>query len=173
MSKRCFILFFLVLFLITEGCKSITYIYDAESRERQQDLKKHRSGNIFTDIGLSFVSVVTLVVADVNLGLYPADNNFKKLKLINPTKDTMYINMLTDVYWDEENFCDFLDVRIPPRTNMKMLIPVNAWYNIYYSDTPESDDDELIEINTSEIKKLSLYPGMTKPEEISKESDKK
>lgn len=80
---------------------------------------------------------------------------------MNPTKDTMYINMLTDVTWDKNDYCDFMDIRIPPKTNCKVLVPVDANYNLYFSNTPEDDDDEMLEIFTSDINKLSLYPGIT------------
>ncbi len=151
--------------LLLIGCTSQKYIYDSTSRERQNELKKLRSGNVFTDIGLSIASLFVLAVADVNLGLYPDGHEFKKLKIINPSKDTIYINMLTDVFWDEENYCDFYDIRIPPKEKYKLLVPVDAVYNVYFSNTPQTDDDELLEINTNNFKRISLYPGLTKPEE--------
>ncbi len=165
MFLRRLTVFILLMVLLLSGCYSEKHIYDATSRERQNELQKHRSGNIFTDIGLSLASVFVLAVADVNVGLYPDGHEFKKLKIINPAKDTLYVNMLTDVFWDEANYCDFLDIRVPPKENCKLLVPVDAVYNIYFSNTPQSDDDEFIEINTTNFKRISLYPGLTKPEE--------
>lgn len=129
------------------------------------ELKKHRSGNVFADIGLTIASIFVSTAINFNLGLYPEGQDFKKLKLINPTADTIYINMLTDVYWDKENYCDFMDIRIPPDEKCKALVPVDANYNLYFSHTPESDDDEMLQIKTSNIKKISLYPGLTKTKE--------
>jgi hypothetical protein len=78
--------------------------------------------------------------------------------------------MLTDFFWDEDNYCDFMDIRIPPKEKCKLLLPVDANYNVYFSATPEKDDDEHIEINTNDFKRISLYPGLTLPET---ESEKK
>ena len=70
--------------------------------------------------------------------------------------------MLYEVITDENDYCDFMDIRIPPQTKCKVMVPINANYNVYFSNTPESEDDELLEINTSETKNLLLIPGMTK-----------
>jgi len=154
----------LVTLIITQSCKTTENFHDPESRERQKELIKHRSGHVFSDIGLSIASLFTLVAFDVDVGLIPQGQDFKKLKILNPVNDTLYVNMLTDVYWDEENFCDFMDIRIPPKEKCKLLVPADANYNLYFSTTKEQDDDEFIEINTNDFKKISLYPGMTIPE---------
>jgi hypothetical protein len=142
------------------SCTSQKYFFDTESSERQKELRKHRSGNIFDGIGFTIISAFATETIEINADFYPEGQEFKKLKLINPTKDTMYINMLTDVYWDEENFCDFMDIRIPPHKKCSMLVPVNANYNVYFSNTPGEEDDEMVEINTDDIGKLPLYPGL-------------
>lgn len=41
------------------------------------------------------------------------------------------------------------------------MVPMNAAYNLYFSNTPQSDDDEMIEIYTTDVKRFSLNPGMT------------
>ena len=69
--------------------------------------------------------------------------------------------MLTDLEWDENNFCDFMDIRIPPGKKCKLLVPEGAFYNIYFSTTPRSDDDEFFEVFTGDIRKVVLKPGMT------------
>lgn len=157
----CFVAMFFIL-----GCSTPNYFHDASSFERQKELKKHRSGNIFTDIGLTLTSIFVLAATDVNIGLYPQGQEFKKMKIINPAEDTLYVNMLTDVYWDENNYCDFMDLRIPPKQKCKILVPVDAVYNIYFSNTPQADDDELIQLNTNELNKIALYDGLTENEKI-------
>lgn len=151
----------LVGFLIIQGCVVSPYIYDTESLNRQTELKKKRSGNILSGIGLTVASLFILAAADYDPGLYPEEREFKKLKMINPSEDTIYVNMLTDVYWDEENYCDFYDIRIPPGEKCRVMVPVDANYNLYFSNTPESEDDELLEINTRDFKRISLYQGLT------------
>ena len=156
------IAFLLSIILLFGSCTTPQYIHDKGSNERQKKLIKRHSGNIFSDIGLLLSSIFIMAAVEVDREFIFDDQEFKKLKLINPTKDTIYVNMLTDVYWDEENFCDFMDIRLPPNQRCKMLVPVNANYNVYFSNTPEPEDDEMLEINTDEFNKLKLYPGMTK-----------
>ncbi|HKI88467.1 MAG TPA: hypothetical protein VKA38_05520 [Draconibacterium sp.] len=162
MCRKTKITTFIAIAILFFSCSSQKYFHDTVSRDRQMELKKHRSGNVFADIGLTIASMFVMTAANVNLGLYPEGQDFKKLKLINPTSDTLFVNMLTDVFWDKENYCDFMDIRIPPNEKCKILVPVDANYNLYFSNTFKSEDDEMLEINTNEIKKISLYPGLTK-----------
>ena len=163
MNRKNFIFsFFFVALFVFYSCGSTKYFYDKTSAKRQKELKSHRSGNVFSDIGLTIASIFVLAAVDVDLGLYPPNGRqFKKMKLINPSKDTIYVNMLADVYWDEDNYCDFLDIRIPPQKKCKVLVPTDSNYNLYFSSTPESDDDELIVFYTNDLDKISLCPGMT------------
>lgn len=154
--------FFLSVSLFFCSCSSQQYFFDASSRERQKELRKSRSGNVFTDVGLMLASMFVMATLEVDAGIFPEGQEFKKLKLINPTTDTIYVNMLTDVYWDYEDFCDFMDIRIPPNEKCPILVPVNANYNVYFSNTPDEEDDEMLQINTDDFKRLSLYPGLTK-----------
>ena len=70
--------------------------------------------------------------------------------------------MLTDAIWDKNDYCDFMDIRIPPQKNCKILVPVATNYNLYFSNTPQNDDDEMLSIFTSDVKNISLYSGLTK-----------
>lgn len=158
--KRNLPVFVLSLLLLAYSCATPQYIFNAESLHRQKELRKSRSGHVFADIGLSFLSLVSLAALDTDLDLFPSGKEFKTLKLINPTADTIYINMLTDLVWDKTDYCDFMDIRIPPKKKCKVLVPLDAVYNLYYSNTPESEDDELLEIFTSNIKKVEFNPGL-------------
>lgn len=106
--------------------------------------------NVFGGILIGTVSLVASTYIGEEIVWEPTHQNFKKLRLINPTLDTLNVNMLTDVYLDKDDYCDFMDIRIPPAQNCRVLVPVNAVYQIYFSNTPQNDDDELLEINTSE-----------------------
>ncbi|MDB4583576.1 hypothetical protein N9164_10525 [Draconibacterium sp.] len=152
---------FIILILFTYSCSPPQYFYDESSYKRQKELQNSRSSTITSDIALGMLSVVSAAALDFEIGWIPSEQKFKKLNLINPTPDTMYINMLTDVFWDEFDYCDFMDIRIPPKMECKVLVPMNACYNLYFSNTPQSDDDELLEIFTSDLSKISLYPGIT------------
>ncbi len=147
--------------LLICSCSSPKYFHDESSLKRQKELHSSRSTNVAVGILSGILSTATAVAFDTNVQYYPADQEFKKIKLINPTIDTMYVNMLTDVFWDENNYCDFMDIRIPPKMTCKVLVPVLANYNLYFSTTPESDDDEMFQFFTSELKKIKLEPGIT------------
>lgn len=143
------------------SCSAPQYFHDSSSLERQKELRNTRSGNVFTDIMLGVATVCVAATLDTEIDFVPHDQNFKNLSLVNPTNDTLYVNMLTDIIWDKNDYCDFMDIRIPPLKTCKVMVPINASYNLYFSPTPESDDDELMEINTSKIKRITLKPGIT------------
>ncbi|MCF6358511.1 MAG: hypothetical protein L3J54_11960 [Draconibacterium sp.] len=161
MIKRLTFLSLFTLTIIIFSCSSQKYFHDISSLDRQKELKKNHSGNVVSNIANGIISIFTSAVFNIEAGWYPSEQEFKKIKLINPSTDTIYVNMLTDVYWDEENYCDFMDIRLPPKTDCKVLVPVNANYNLYFSNTIENDDDEMLEIFTTNLKKVSLYPGLT------------
>lgn len=69
--------------------------------------------------------------------------------------------MNTNVIWDKEDYCDFMDIRIPPSLNCKVMVPVETLYNLYFSTTPESDDDEMMQVYSGDIKNIKLYSGIT------------
>jgi hypothetical protein len=152
-----------ILLILVAGmilsCSSAKYIHDPSSFERQKDLSGSRSASVIADGLMATLSVVSSAVFETDMEWYPSETRFKKMTLRNPTKDTLYVNMLTDVFWDTNNYCDFMDIRIPPERSCRILCPVDAEYNIYFSNTVQDDDDEMITINTSEKKKLNLKPA--------------
>lgn len=159
--KKHFTLPLVLLFFLLAGCASPKYIHETSSFKRQEDLRQARSANVLSDIFIGFSTACLSAALETEIEFYPTDQQFKKLKLVNPTNDTMYVNMLTDVFWDKDNYCDFMDIRIPPHMKCKVMVPLEANYNIYFSNTPESDDDEMLEIFTTNKKRISLKPGMT------------
>ena len=143
------------------SCSAPDYFHDPSSQKRQQELRNTRSGNVFADIFLGVSTVCLSAALESDIYFEPHEQSFKNLKLLNPTRDTVYVNMLTDVYWDENDYCDFMDIRIPPNARCKVLVPIDATYNLYFSNTPQSDDDEILEIFTTNKKRITLFPGMT------------
>jgi len=154
--------YYLIIFsagLFLFSCSAPQYFHDPSSMKRQQELRNARSGNVFADVLLGVSTVCLAAAFDTEIDFEPQEQSFKNLNLVNTTGDTMYVNMLADVYWDEDNYCDFMDIRIPPKMTCKVMVPIDATYNLYYSTTPQSDDDELMEIFTSKVKRISLKPG--------------
>lgn len=150
------------------ACSTSKQLHDQESMKRQKEIKNTRSSNVFSDILGAVFSIFTSNVLDTEMDWEPTEKQFKKINFINPSDDTLFVNMLTDVLWDNEDYCDFLDIRIPPRANCKLMLPINTNYNLYFSNTPEPDDDEMLEISTNDFNKISLYPGLTKIDETKK-----
>jgi len=161
MKKHSSILIFLIILLLFQACASPKYFYDESSYKRQKELRNSHSSNIFEDIMTGFGLILAGAVLETEIEFVPTDQQFKNLKLANTSKDTMYVNMLTDVYWDENHYCDFMDIRIPPLEKCKVMVPIDASYNLYFSTTSRNDDDEMLEIFTTNIKRISLSPGMT------------
>lgn len=161
MKRPLIYIMFLGAVIIVFSCSTKKYIFDSSSLNRQKELQSKRSGHILGDILTGSISIVSSAFLETEIEWQPTGQQFKKLSLINPTYDTIYVNMLTDIFWDKNDYCDFLDIRIPPRKNCKILVPVNANYNLYFSNTPDESDDEMIEIFTGKIKNISLYPGLT------------
>ena len=152
---------FLCVVAMVCSCTTQKYIYDVSSSKRQNELQAKRSGYVLGDILVASISIVSSTFTGSEADWLPGDKQFKKLKLLNPTSDTVYVNMLTDIYWDKNDYCDFMDIRIPPKEKCRILVPVEADYNVYFSNTMQSDDDELLQINTSKLNKINLKPGIT------------
>jgi len=146
------------LTLIFLSCSSTQYIYDSSSFHRQKELKSNRSASVFGEIFLITASALTSATFDTEIEYQPSLQNFKQIRVTNPTTDTLYVNMLTDCSWDSIKYCDFMDIRVPPLKTCRILCPLHAEYNVYYSNTPQNDDDEMITINTDNISKLKLKP---------------
>ncbi|MCK3685422.1 hypothetical protein [Maribellus sp. YY47] len=150
---------FPIVLLFLQACVTPKYFHDPSSFEIQKQIRSSRTSNVFVDIGSVISTTIIGVALETGIVFPLTDQQFKKINLLNTTSDTMYVNMLTDVNWDENNYCDFMDIRIPPKRNCKVSVPINANYNIYYRTTPECDD-EMLEINTNSAKRIKLAPGL-------------
>jgi len=151
------------VFVFAVSCSAPQYFHDEASLQRQKELQSARSANVAEEIAWSVFSIFSAAVLETDFDYYPQEQEFKKLNLVNPTTDTLYINMLTDVFWDKNDYCDFMDIRIPPKEECKVLVPLRANYNLYFSNTKQSDDDDLMQIYTSDISKIALRPNLHLP----------
>lgn len=148
-------------FIFLISCSTPQYFHDTASAKRQKELRDSRSANIVGDILIGISTACMSAALETEIEFIPTEQQFKKLNLVNPTPDTIYVNMLSDVVWDKENYCDFMDLRIPPFKTCKVMVPINANYNLYFSTTPNEDDDEMMEIYTTSTKRILLKPGTT------------
>ena len=155
MKGRNFIIFLLLILLIT-GCSSTRYIFDEPSAERQRELKNSRNGAVAGEIFLASFNLFLAATMETSFEYYPSETRFRKIQLQNPTNDTLFVNMVTNIYWDKNDYCDFMDIRIPPQKNCRLLCPVDAEYNIYFRNRADREDDDMITINTAKSAMIKL-----------------
>jgi hypothetical protein len=123
-------------------------------------MHRKRTGINVGDVALQMLNVVTL--ASLNLDMEPqtTPRSFKRIKLFNHSTDTMRVNLVTNVFWSDDQYNDILDIRIPPQGHTRLMVPLGADYNVYFRDSAEGQD-EMITINTADWKRIGLTPGMT------------
>jgi hypothetical protein len=150
----------LVMFL--SACNTTRYIHDQASLELQKEIKNKRAGNVFGDIFLTTGSMVLAVLTGVFVYSPSGNRSLKKVALQNNGPDTLQVNMLTDLTWKDEHYADMMDIRIPPGKTARLLLPAGAVYNLYFSNTPDTEaDDEFLVFDTATMRKVTLYPGLT------------
>jgi hypothetical protein len=154
---------FLILF---SSCATSAYITDQESVERQKEMRKHRTGINFAEAGILFASAVGEAFTGVRIYPEPSPQLFRKMILVNESKDTLFINMVTDWLWKDSAFCDIREIVMPPRQSAKVIVPMGVAYNVFFRNDFKAPDDEKVEINTTEVKRLKLSPGKEKSEKI-------
>ena len=156
-----------VLLVLFSSCATSAYITDQESFERQKEMRKHRTGINFAEAGLLFASAVGEAFTGVNIYAEPTPQSFRKMILINNSKDTLFINMVTDWIWKDSVYCDIREIVMPPRQSAKVIVPMGVAYNVFFRNDFNAPDDEKVEINTAEVRRLKLSPGIGKSNNIS------
>lgn len=152
-----------VLIIVAVSCTTGRYIHDEASLNRHKQLKAMRAGNVIGNALLTTGSIIlSALIGSDEVAMPESDKQLRKITLSNTSSDTLTVNMLTDFQINDSVFCDFMDIRIPPGENCRLLMPFRAVYNLYFSNTPDPEDDEMIEINTGSKRRIVLYPGMTK-----------
>jgi hypothetical protein len=151
------------VFLITLlSCSVSGYITDPQSVERQKKMHGYRTG---LNIGEGFLVVASSVGAmftGVNLYPEPSKRSYRNLQLMNESKDTLFVNMVTDWQWKDSTYFDIRDIVIPPLKSLKVIVPMNVAYNLYFRNDYYAPDDEKMEINTSDSGKIKLKPAIAK-----------
>jgi hypothetical protein len=158
----------LICALFLSSCVSYRYIRDDESLRLQKKIQGRRTANIAGGSLLTLGSAALAFFTGVYIGYVPGENNLKTLKLVNTSTDTLQVNLLSDVFWKDSVYCDFRDIRIPPGEKCRLLVPANGLYNLYFSNTADSEeDDEMIQVSPLAGTKISLTTGMTVSEKDS------
>jgi hypothetical protein len=156
-----------VLLILFSSCATSAYITDQESVKRQKEMRKHRTGINFAEAGLLFASAVGEAFTGVNIYPEPTPQSFRKMILVNDSKDTLFINMVTDWLWKDSVYCDIREIVMPPRQSAKVVVPMGIAYNVFFRNDFNAPDDEKVEINTAEVRRLKLSQGIEKSKNIS------
>jgi hypothetical protein len=159
--NRLIVLFISVI--IFSSCVTSAYITDQESFKRQQEMRKYRTGVNFAEIGIIVASAVGEAFSGVNVYPEISPQSFRKMVLVNGSKDTLFINMVTDWHWKDSAFCDIRDIVMPPLQSAKVVVPMGATYNIFFRNDYNAPDDEKIEVNTAERRRVKLSPHQVNP----------
>lgn len=154
----------LVLF---SSCVTSGYITDQESVERQKEMRKYRTGVNFAEAGLLVASAVGAALSGVAIYSEPQSQSFKKMKLVNESKDTLFVNMVTDWLWKDSVYCDIREIVMPPLQSAKVIVPMGIAYNIFFRNDFNAPDDEKVEVNTADISRVRLKPEKEKSEATS------
>jgi hypothetical protein len=155
----------IALLIIAFSCTTPKYIRDEASLAQHKKLLKQRQGNVAMNAVITTGSVILSAITGDSYIYTPTGRELKKITFQNSSPDTLYVNMLTDFITRENLYCDIMDIRIPPEEKCRLLLPRGILYNVYFSNTPEPEDDEMIEVDTYRKRKVILYPGMTVPKD--------
>lgn len=154
------ILVIIILSSLLFSCATPQYIHDPASAERHKKIQGNRGCNTAGCISMALVSILFSAITGSEGDFDTGEKEYKHIVLENTSADTLFVNMLTDHVLDGNMYSDIMDIRIPPATKCRLLLPKDAVYNVYFSNTPEPDDDEMIEFDTGKKKKLLLHAGM-------------
>lgn len=141
---------------ILSSCVTSAYITDEQSIKRQQEMRKYRTGVNFAEAGLLVASAVGAAFTGVAIYSNPQTQSFRKMVLINESKDTLFVNMVTDWLWKDSAYCDIREIVLPQLQKAKVIVPMGASYNIFFRNDFNAPDDEKIEVNTAKISRVRL-----------------
>jgi hypothetical protein len=163
MNRKNYILVLVAVILCCGGCTSTRYLTDPTSIERQHDMRAHRAG---VNVGDAFLNVINLIIAGAlnsEFEVTQSDRAFRRIKIVNESADSLFVNMVTDVVWKETGYCDIMGLVLPPNTGQNLLAPYPAAYNLYFKT--HYSEEEKLEIRTdSKHRNIKLRQGMTKIE---------
>ena len=154
-SKVCLLI--VITLIAISGCTSTKYLTDQVSIDRQHDMRRHRTGENVVDILLNLANIIISSTLDSGFEPLQSDRAFKKITVMNQSKDSLYVNMVTDVLWKDSMYCDVMGIHLPAGARQKLLLPYPAAYNVYFR-TPDNEEEH-IEIRTdSKTSVFSLQP---------------
>lgn len=161
MNRKIAILLLVTVIISCGGCTNMRYLTDQTSIERQHDMRAHRVGKNIGEGSLNVASFIISGVLNSDFVAIQSERAFRKISIINQSTDSLFVNMVTDIAWKEDGYCDIMGIVLPPGAKQKLLVPYPAAYNVYFK-TPYSDEEK-IEIRTDGRHGIiKLKEGMTK-----------
>jgi hypothetical protein len=142
---------------LSGGCASTKYITDHNSIYLQHQMHVHRSGVKTGDILLNTANFIMSVTLGTEFEITASERAFKHIVIGNESVDTMTVNMVTDIEWEDSVYCDIMGIVLPPKAQQKLLVPYPAAYHIFYCTPYRSEDSLLIQTNDKK-KQYNLIP---------------
>ena len=152
---------FLSAMVCSAGCTGTKYITDKQSIDRQNDMRKNRTGINVGDVLQGFANFLISGTLNAEYEIPETTRAFKRLTIENTSADTLFVNMVTDVKWKDSAYCDIMGVVLPPKGRQKVLTPFPAAYNVYFR-TPFTEEEKIEFENDRKIRHLVLHEKMTK-----------
>ena len=152
------------MLIILWSCAVSGYITDPQSIKRQKEMHSHRTGVNIGDGFLLVGSIAASVLTGFDINTHPEIRSYRKMKLLNDSRDTLFVNMVTDWQWKDSTYFDIREIVLPPEQSVKLIVPTGISYNIYFRNDYLAPDDEKIEINTAVTGKIKLKPQKEKPQ---------
>lgn len=156
-SKVCLLI--VITLIAISGCTSTKYLTDQVSIDRQHEMRRHRTGGNAVDVLLNLTNLIISVTLGSDFEPVQSERAFKKISIQNKSRDSLYVNMVTDVLWKDNEYCDIMGIALPAGAKQRILVPYPAAYNVYFR-TPDSEEEH-IEIQTdSKTRVFKLQPRM-------------
>lgn len=161
------LIWLLVAAFILGGCTSTQYITDKESIKRQQKMKMHRVGVNAGTVCLNLLSMTVAALLNSAYEPITSEQSSRRIKLVNQEPDTMVVNMVTDILFQDSIYCDIMGIVLPPGASQRVLIASPAAYNIYYRTTLKEEEKFEFYDNRQRVIRLKMFQA-----EGTKESEK-
>lgn len=149
------IVIFIALFILW-SCSVSGYITDTQSIQRQRKMHTYRTGVNIGEGFLVVLSSISSVFTGINFYSQPQSRSYRNMKLVNESRDTLFVNMLTDWQWKDSTYFDIREIVMPPQKSLKVIVPIGISYNVFFRNEYKAPDDEKLEINTLKTRRVKL-----------------
>ncbi|MDO8928763.1 MAG: hypothetical protein Q7W54_07225 [Bacteroidota bacterium] len=160
MFSKKLLLLVLTVIILFGGCTNTRYLTDPTSIGRQKNMKSNRVGK---NIGEGCINMTLFILAGVlNFDFEPVESErtFKRISIVNESTDSLFVNMVTDIVWKEDGYCDIMGIALPPGAKQKLLVPYPAAYNVFFQ-SPYAEEEKLEVRTDSKLRQIRLRAGMT------------